>query len=96
MKDYRKIILGPVITEKSTVGKDMNNTYAFEVAVKANKKEIKDAVEKLFSVNVTDVRTVMLQGKVKKTRWIPGKRKNRKKAYVTLKENQRIELFEGA
>lgn len=96
MKDYRRIILGPIITEKTTVNKDMNNTYAFDVAVKANKKEIKEAVEKLFSVNVTDVKTVMLQGKVKRTKWIPGRRKTRKKAYVTLKKNQRIELFEGA
>lgn len=96
MKDYRKIIVGPVITEKSTFQKELSSIYVFEVDVNANKREIKEAVEKLFSVNVLSVSTIKMKGKVKRTRWIPGKRKDTKKAYVKIKDDQRIEIFEGA
>ncbi len=96
MKDYRKIIIGPIITEKSNFQKEMSKTYVFEVSPEANKFEIKTAVEKLFSVHVIDVRTISVKGKVKRTKWIKGRRKNTKKAYVKIKENQRIEIFEGA
>jgi len=96
MKDIRSIIKRPIITEKSTVEKDKRSTYVFEVAPTANKKEIKQAVEKLFSVKVLDVRTVSIQGKVKRTKAVLGKRINRKKAYVTINEKQKIGLFEGA
>jgi len=96
MKDYRDVIINPIITEKSTIAKESNNIYAFEINPKYNKNEIKEAVEKLFDVNVLDVNIVRIRGKVKRTRGILGRRKNRKKAYVKIKENQRIELFEGA
>lgn len=96
MKDLRKIIVSPIITEKATIAKGTIKTYVFEVAEDANKKDIKTAVEKLFNVKVGDVRTLVVKGKVKRSRMLLGKRKDIKKAYVTLKENQRIELFEGA
>ncbi len=96
MKDYRKVIIGPIITEKSSFQKEAIGTYVFEVNADANKREIKAAVEKMFSVKVIDVRTINSDGKVKRTKWIRGKRKNTKKAYVKIKEDQRIEIFEGA
>lgn len=96
MKDIRSIIKSPVITEKSTLEKDARSTYVFEVSPDANKKEIKQAVEKLFSVKVLDVRTVKIEGKVKRTKYVLGRRNKRKKAYVTINEKQKIDLFEGA
>ncbi len=96
MIDYRDVIINPIITEKSTLAKESDNIYAFEVNPKYNKSQIREAVEKLFNVEVLSVKVVKLQGKVKRTRWILGRRKNRKKAYVKIKENQRIEIFEGA
>lgn len=95
MKNLKRIILGPIITEKSNYEKELKSTYVFEVAPKANKTEIKQAVQKLFDVDVISVRTSNLIGKVKRTRWIPGRRPNRKKAYVKIKEDQRIDIFEG-
>jgi len=96
MKDFKKIIISPIITEKAASTKESVRTYVFEVASDSNKQEIKQAVEKLFSVKVDDVRTLNVLGKVKRSKFGFGKRKDVKKAYVTLKENQRIELFEGA
>ena len=96
MKDNKKIIINPIITEKAAYTKSSVRTYVFEVALDANKVEIKHAVEKLFNVKVGDVRTLNVLGKVKRSKFGLGKRKDIKKAYVTLKENQRIELFEGA
>ena len=94
MKDARSIIRKVLITEKSTILREVRNQYFFEVARDANKIEIKQAIEKIFSVKVNDVRTMQLRGKVKRQgRWV-GKRNDWKKAIVTLKPDQKIELFE--
>lgn len=94
MKDARSIIRKVLITEKSTILREVRNQYFFEVARDANKIEIKKAIETIFSVKVNDVRTMQLRGKVKRQgRWV-GKRNDWKKAIVTLKPDQKIELFE--
>lgn len=96
MKDPRKIIISPLITEKAVFVEGKKRTYVFEVDKKANKKEIKSAVEKHFNVKVENVNTLLEKGKIKRTRMVLGKQRDIKKAYVTLKDNQRIEIFEGA
>ena len=94
MKDARSIIRKVLITEKSTILREMRNQYFFEVARDANKIEIRLAIEKIFSVKVNDVRTMQLRGKVKRQgRWV-GRRNDWKKAIVTLQPDQKIELFE--
>ncbi|MEE9613696.1 MAG: 50S ribosomal protein L23 [Thermodesulfobacteriota bacterium] len=96
MKDHYSIIKGPVITEKSAMQGGEGNTVVFWVNPKANKKEIKEAVEKIFNVGVTGVNTHRLQGKVKRMGKYSGRRPLRKKAYVSLKKGDSIELFGGA
>lgn len=96
MKEAQKIILRPLITEKSTQQKEGNNQYVFEVHRDANKIEIQSAVERLFKVKVSQVRTSNVLGKVKRLGRKYGKRPDWKKAIVTLKEGERIEFFEGA
>ena len=94
MKDARTIIRKVLITEKGTVLRETQNQYFFEVARDANKIDIKRAIETIFSVKVDNVRTMQLRGKVKRQgRWV-GKRNDWKKAIVTLKPDQKIELFE--
>ena len=95
MKDPYGIIRRPVVTEKSTVLKEVYNRVAFEVSLRANKKEIKEAVEKIFGVTVLDITTLRVRGKIKGLRLRKGKRPDRKKAFVTLKQGDRIEFFEG-
>ena len=89
------IIKRPIISEKSTLLAEKSRTYAFEVAKTANKQLIKDAVQKAFKVNVEGVRTMIVHGKVKKTGRTVTKRSNWKKAFVTLREGQKIEIFQG-
>ncbi|MBW1743125.1 MAG: 50S ribosomal protein L23 [Deltaproteobacteria bacterium] len=91
-----EIIRGPVITEKGTIQKEANNQLTFEVDRKANRVEIRHAVEKVFNVRVEKVRTIQIKGKVKRLGRATGKRRNWKKAIVTLAEGQNIEFFEGA
>lgn len=94
MREPGEIIKRPLITEKSSSIKD-TNWYIFAVDNKSNKKEIKEAIEKLFKVKVDRVRTVTLPGKtVKRGGRASGKRSPLKKAYVRLKEGA-IEFFEG-
>ena len=94
MKDARSVVRKVLITEKSTDLRESQNQYFFEVARDANKIEIKRAIETIFSVKVDDVRTMQLRGKVKRQgRWV-GRRNDWKKAIVTLKPDQKIELFE--
>jgi len=96
IKDPTKIILGPVITEKSTLLKEKNREVCFEVARDANKVEIKKAVEKLFKVRVERVRTLKRIGKIRRVGRNFGKTKDRKKVYVKLKEGEKmIEYFEA-
>jgi large subunit ribosomal protein L23 len=98
MKDLTKIILKPVITERSNALKEANNKFVFEVHPKANKREIKLAVEKLFNVNVEDVKTCLQKGKPKTTQMkggrFTGKRPDRKKAFVKLAQGQKIDIFD--
>lgn len=95
MIDYYDMIVKPVVTEKTTIQKDESGQLTFEVLPRANRIEIKRAVENIFNVKVDNVRTMNVKGKVKRRGRIMGKRKNRKKAIVTLMPGQRIEFFEG-
>jgi large subunit ribosomal protein L23 len=91
-KDHRDVLRAPVISEKS-YGLLDENKYTFLVPPTANKSEIKIAVEKLFNVKVTNVNTVNRQGKRKRTRFGYGKRKDTKRAIVTLASGDRIDIF---
>jgi len=94
MKDARSVVRRALITEKGTQLRELRNQYHFEVARDANKIEIRRAIEVLFSVKVDSVRTQQVRGKVRRQgRWV-GKRSDWKKAIVTLKPDQKIELFE--
>lgn len=96
MKDSYSIILRPVITEKSTWLKEVNREICFEVAPHANKIEIKEAIEELFKVKVENVRIVKKKGKRRRVGRNEGKTKDWKKAYVKLKEGEKmIEYFEA-
>lgn len=91
MKKY-DIIKGPIITEKSSEVAQNNNQITLSVDTKANKIEIKDAVEKLFNVKVESVNTINVRPKKKRVGRYPGKTNKVKKAIVTLKEGSSIEL----
>jgi large subunit ribosomal protein L23 len=94
MKDARSIVTKALITEKGTVLRESRNQYHFEVARDANKIEIKRAIEVIFNVKVDDVRTMQVRGKVKRQGRYVGRRSDWKKAVVTLKPEQKIDLFE--
>ncbi|XOV79448.1 MAG: 50S ribosomal protein L23 [Aestuariibacter sp.] len=91
-----KVLLAPHVSEKSTVSAEANNTLVFKVLKDADKAEIKSAVEKLFEVEVSGVRTVNVKGKTKRHGTTFGQRKDWKKAYVTLKEGHDIDFVGGA
>ncbi|UCC48117.1 MAG: 50S ribosomal protein L23 [Gemmatimonadota bacterium] len=95
MRDPRQIIVRPIITEKSSASQAEHNHYTFEVAIDANKHEVKHAVERLFSVHVKDVRTALQRGKWRRRGVHVGKQRNWKKAVVRLAEGETIEVFEG-
>ncbi len=88
------ILLGPVTTEKSTMGSEFNQV-TFRVALDATKPEIKEAVESLFSVKVKNVNTNRTNGKVKRFRGRLGKQSDYKKAMVTLEDGQTIDVTTG-
>ena len=90
------VIKGPVITEKGTLVNELGNQVVFRVDPRANKVEIRQAVERLFKVKVEKVRTSRLLGKTRRVGKTMGRRSDWKKAYVTLAEGARIEFFEGA
>jgi large subunit ribosomal protein L23 len=90
------VIKGPVITEKGTLVNELGNQVVFRVDPRANKVEIRQAVEHLFKVKVEKVRTSRLLGKVRRVGRSAGRRSDWKKAYVTLAEGSRIDFFEGA
>lgn len=94
-KDPRDILLKPVVSEKSYGLMETENKYTFLVDPRANKTEIRIAVEKVFGVEVTAVNTSNRQGKRKRTKTGFGKRKDTKRAIVTLAEGQRIALLGG-
>ena len=95
MKSPRDVIIRPVVSEKSYAGLE-GNVYTFLVDPQANKTEIKEAIQKIWDVRVTSVRTLNRKGKVKRRRFTKGKRPDEKRAVVTLRPGYSIELFEGA
>jgi large subunit ribosomal protein L23 len=95
MRPYGKVIIRPLLTEKNAMLKETLNKVAFEVATDANKIEVKKAVEEAFKVSVDSVNILNVRGKVKRLGRTFGKRRDWKKAVVTLKEGDTIEFFEG-
>lgn len=95
MMDYRDIVIRPIITERGTDSMSIGR-YTFEVHMSANKHQVKKAIEELFKVNVIDVNTMIVKGKIRGFGRSTGKRKNWKKAIVSLREGDSIPLFEGA
>lgn len=89
------IIKRPLITEKTSIQKEAANQVSFEVDRRANRVEIKRAIEKIFNVRVSSVKTMQVKGKTKQRGRIVGKRKDWKKAIVTLLPGERIDFFEG-
>ena len=87
-----KIILGPVVSEKSAIVAEASNQVVFKVVKDAEKAEISAAVEKLFDVKVENVRVLNVKGKTKRTRYGMGKRNDWKKAYVRLAQGQEIDF----
>ncbi|MGI9585415.1 MAG: 50S ribosomal protein L23 [Acidimicrobiia bacterium] len=94
MKNPRDIIFEPVVSEKSYDLVADNNTYTFVVDRRSNKTEIKQAVESIFDVRVISVNTMNRQGKFKRTGYTLGKRKDTKRALVTLAIGDTIDVFE--
>ena len=90
-----EIIKRPVITEKTGIQKEISNQVTFEVDRRANRVEIRRAIESIFNVKVAQVRTLQVKGKVKRRGRILGKRRDWKKAVVTLMHGERIDFFEG-
>ena len=95
-RDPRQVILRPIMTEKSMRQKEEQNTVTFRVRPDANKVEIRTAVETVFSVEVAAVRTASFEGKLKRMGRHEGRRRDWKKAIVTLQPGHKIELVEGA
>ncbi len=89
------IIKGPLITEKLDKAREKQRQYSFVVDQEATKLDVARAVSTLFKVTVENVRTAIMRGKIKRVGKSMGKRSNFKKAFVTLKEGDKIELFEG-
>ena len=92
MNNYRDIIKAPIITEKTANLADNNNTITFSVDVKANKTQIKQAIEKIFNVEVESVNTINVHPKKKRVGRYSGYTNKVKKAIVKLKEGSSIEL----
>lgn len=92
MNNYRDIIKAPIITEKASILKDNNNTYTFSVDVKANKIQIKQAIEAIFNVKVESVNTINVHPRKKRVGRYSGYTNRAKKAIVKLKEGSSIEL----
>lgn len=95
IRDPHSILKKPRITEKGSMMSEKASIVMFEVPVDANKTEIKHAVSSVFGVEVEDVRTMIVRGKIKRRGRHIGKRSNWKKAIVTLAEGQDIDFFGG-
>jgi large subunit ribosomal protein L23 len=91
-----EIIKRPLITEKTNIQKEIANQLTFEVDRRANRIEIKQAIETAFKVKVANIQTMQVKGKVKRRGRSVGKRRDWKKAIVTLLPGERIDFFEGA
>ena len=94
MKDPRDIIFEPIVSEKSYDLIEDTNTYTFVVDRRANKTEIKQAVASIFDVKVLTVNTMNRKGKLKRTGYVLGKRKDTKRALVKLADGDKIDIFE--
>ena len=86
------VIQEPVVTEKITKASEKMGKYAFKVHPDANKKTVRAAVEKIFNVHVTNVHVINVRGKWRRVRFQPGKTANWKKAIVTLKKGEKIDI----
>ena len=96
IKDPYKIILKPVITEKSTLRKEMHREICLEVDPRANKIEIKEAAEQLFNIKIEKVRVMKQRGKMRRVGKSQGRTKDWKKAYLKIKDGEKmIEYFEA-
>ncbi|MBI3354212.1 MAG: 50S ribosomal protein L23 [Nitrospirae bacterium] len=95
MSDMHSILLKPLFTEKGINLKEKENKVVLQVKYDANKSEIKKAVENIFKVKVTDVNTLRVLGKKKRLGKFTGKRPDWKKAVVTLKKGEKLDLAEG-
>jgi len=93
--ELKDVLVRPLITEKTTTFLGNDRTYAFEVGITANKIQIKNAIQAYYDVGVESVRTIVMRGKTKRFGRKFGKRKNWKKAYITLREGETIPIFEG-
>ncbi len=93
--DLHKVLLQPLLTEKLTGLREQSNTVGFMVHPNANKIQIKQAVESLLKVKVARVNVLNARGKVKRLGRFVGKRSDWKKAFVTLKEGEKLELYES-
>ncbi|MFZ8933712.1 MAG: 50S ribosomal protein L23 [Bacteriovoracaceae bacterium] len=93
MANIEQVLMKPLITEKSAVITEKTNRYGFQVALKANKHQIKNAVEKFYNVKVLDVKTQINPGKMKRFGANVKKSSKTKKAFVQLSEGQKIEFF---
>jgi len=95
MPDQHRLIVGPVITEKSSAAYQARKEYAFRVDTAATKPQIRAAIETLFKVTVTDVRTMVVRAKRRTYGRYVGRRPSWKKAIVVLKQGDAIAVFEG-
>jgi len=89
------IIIRPLVTEKTSIQKEESNQLTFEVDRRANRVEIRRAIERIFGVRVAHVQTMQVKGKTKQRGRIVGKRRDWKKAVVRLMPGERIDFFEG-
>lgn len=89
------VVISPLVTEKGTVVGDKSNQVVFRIRPTASKAQIRDVIEDLFKVTVVKIRTANFLGKQRRRGRALGRRPNWKKAYITLKEGDRIEIFEG-
>jgi large subunit ribosomal protein L23 len=94
VKSPRDVVIRPVVSEKSYAGLDQNR-YTFLVHPDANKTEIKEAIQKIWNVQVLSVNTMIRRGKRKRTRMVQGRRADQKRAVVTLAPGDSIEIFEA-
>ena len=90
-----QVLIKPLITEKNSLLREDDNKYVFEVHKAANKGQIRSAIESLFAVKVLEVRTAIQRGKMRRVGRHEGKTRNFKKAFVTLREGDSIDFFEG-
>ena len=96
MKNLYDVLVGPLLTEKGAAMKENENKVLFRVSRQANKIEIKKAVDEIFKVKVDFVSTINCKGKKKRMGKYEGRRADWKKAIITLKEGEKLEIVEGA